>query len=139
MKPVMIFWPAIAMVVLTFLVWLRLYQIRIGEMRRRRIDPQSIANSSQKARLLEDTRGSDNFRNLFELPVLLYPALILAFLTGQVTPLTLGLAWAFVGLRFVHSAIHCSYNRVMHRFTVYLLGALVLWALWAVLAVALVQ
>ena len=139
MKPVMIFWPAIAMVVLTFLVWLRLYQIRIGEMRRRRIDPQSIANSSQKARLLEDTRGSDNFRNLFELPVLLYPALTLAFLTGQVTPLTLGLAWAFVGLRFVHSAIHCSYNRVMHRFTVYLLGALVLWALWAVLAVALVQ
>ena len=139
MKPVMIFWPAIAMVVLTFLVWLRLYQIRIGEMRRRRIDPQSIANSSQKARLLEDTRGSDNFRNLFELPVLLYPALILAFLTGQVTPLTLGLAWAFVGLRFVHSALHCSYNRVMHRFTVYLLGALVLWALWAVLAVALVQ
>ena len=139
MKPVMIFWPAIAMVVLTFLVWLRLYQIRIGEMRRRRIDPQSIANSSQKARLLEDTRGSDNFRNLFELPVLLYPALILAFLTGQVTPLTLGLAWAFVGLRFVHSAIHCSYNRVMHRFTVYLLGALVLWVLWAVLAVALVQ
>ncbi len=139
MKPVMIFWPAIAMVVLTFLVWLRLYQIRIGEMRRRRIDPQSIANSSQKARLLEDTRGSDNFRNLFELPVLLYPALILAFLTGQVTPLTLGLAWAFVGLRFVHSAIHCSYNRVMHRFTVYLLGALVLWALWAVLAVALIQ
>lgn len=139
MKPVMIFWPAIAMVVLTFLVWLRLYQIRIGEMRRRRIDPQSIANSSQKARLLEDTRGSDNFRNLFELPVLLYPALVLAFLTGQVTPLTLGLAWAFVGLRFVHSAIHCSYNRVMHRFTVYLLGALVLWALWAVLAVALIQ
>lgn len=139
MKPVMIFWPAIAMVALTFLVWLRLYQIRIDEMRRRRIDPQSIAGSSQKALLLEDTRGSDNFRNLFELPVLLYPALVLAFLTEQVTLLTLGLAWAFVVLRFVHSAIHCTYNRVMHRFTVYLLGALVLWALWAVLAAALLK
>ncbi len=47
------------------------------------------------------------------------------------TPLSLGLAWAYVALRVVHSAIHCGYNRVMHRFYAFLASNLVLWALWA--------
>jgi hypothetical protein len=56
-----------------------------------------------------------------------------------VTVVTLGLAWGFVGLRVLHSAIHCSYNRVWHRFYAYLAGGLVLWALWGVLAVGLLR
>ena len=36
--------------------------------------------------------------------------------------LTLGLAWTFVALRIVHSAIHCGYNRVIHRFYAYVAG-----------------
>ena len=42
-------WPLAAMVLLTLLVWLRLYQTRIGEMKRRRIHPQSVATSAQMA------------------------------------------------------------------------------------------
>jgi hypothetical protein len=62
--------------------------------------------------------------------VLFYLALVVAALTAQVHALTLGLAWAFVVLRVVHSAIHCSYNKVMHRFYAYVAGGLVLFALW---------
>lgn len=138
MPPASIFWPAIAMSALTFAVWLRLYQTRLNEMRRRRIAPQAMATSKQ-AMVLEDTRAADNFRNLFELPVLFYMALSIALLSGQVNALTLALAWAFVGLRILHSGIHCSYNKVMHRFTVYMLGGGVLWALWGVLAFGLVR
>lgn len=131
--------PAFAMVGLTYAVWIRLYVTRIGEMKRRRIHPQSIALSGQAASRLEDTRAADNFRNLFELPVLLYVAVVVAILGGVVTPVSLGLAWAFVLLRVVHSAIHCTYNKVMHRFASYLAGGVVLALLWAYLAVSIAR
>ncbi|OGI40005.1 MAG: hypothetical protein A2140_02695 [Candidatus Muproteobacteria bacterium RBG_16_62_13] len=73
----------------------------------------------------------DNFSNLFELPVLLYVAAVLLHVTDRVDGIYLALAWAFIALRYVHSAIHVTYNRVMHRFAIYVLGALPLWAMWA--------
>jgi hypothetical protein len=113
--------PLLAMVALTLMVWVRLYLVRIPEMRRSRIDPQRLAGSADKG-LLKDTRASDNFINLFEVPVLFY-VLVLASVAGGVTdPALLALAWTFVGLRALHSLIQCSYNRVMHRFTVYALA-----------------
>ena len=134
-----IFLPAVAMAALTFVVWWRMYFMRIGQMKRERIHPQAVATSAQAAARLTDSRAADNFRNLFELPVLFYLALVVAALTAQVHAATLALAWAFVALRIVHSAIHCSYNKVLHRFLAYLAGGLVLWTLWAVLAVGLLR
>jgi hypothetical protein len=128
-----IFLPGFALVALTFIVWCRLYVERLGQMRRERIRPQSVATSAQMSAKLPDTRAADNFRNLFELPVLFYFALVVAAMSGQTGALVIGLAWTFVVLRAVHSLIHCSYNRVMHRFSVYLLSAVVLWALLGLL------
>ena len=125
-----ILWPGLAMVALTFVVMVAMYRRRIGQMQRERIHPQSVATATQSAALLTDSSAADNFRNLFELPVLFYFALATAALTGQVTTATLALAWAFVALRAVHSVIHCTYNKVMHRFKAYLLGAVVLLLLW---------
>lgn len=113
--------PLLAMVALTLLVWVRLYTVRIPEMKRSRIHPQRLAGSADKG-LLKDTRASDNFINLFEVPVLFY-VLVLATLTSGVSdPALVVLAWTFVALRAMHSLIQCSYNRVMHRFTVYALA-----------------
>ncbi len=134
-----IFLPGLAMAALTFVVWWRLYYTRIGEMKRERIHPQSIASSAQAAARLQDTRAADNFRNLFELPVLFYFALTVAAQAGLVTITTLTLAWAFVVLRVLHSWIQCTYNKVMHRFAVYVAGGLALWVLWGVLAVELLR
>ena len=128
-----IFLPALAMAGLTFAVWWRMYFTRIGQMKRDRIHPQKVATSAQASALLTDSRAADNFRNLFELPVLFYLALVVGVQLGLASPLTVGLAWAFVALRVVHSAIHCSYNKVRHRFLAYVSGGLVLVALWGVL------
>jgi hypothetical protein len=132
--PRAIFLPAFAMAALTFIVWLRMYTTRIAQMKRERIHPQSIATSAQAAARLTDSRAADNFRNLFELPVLFYLALVVAAVSGLATDATLALAWLFVLLRVVHSAIQCSYNKVMHRFKAYLAGSVALWVLWAWLA-----
>lgn len=99
-------------------------------MKRERIHPQSVATATQAAARLTDSAAADNFRNLFELPVMFYFALATAALTSQVTVTTLMLAWAFVVLRVAHSMIQCTYNKVMHRFQAYVLGAAVLLLLW---------
>lgn len=132
-----ILWPAVAMAGLTFLVWVRLYHLRLGEMARKRIDAQDLASAADSVRLLVDTRASDNFRNLFELPVLFYAGVLLAAQIGVSDVVSLALAWAFVGLRAVHSGVHCSYNHVMTRFVAYALATLVLIAFWVRLALAL--
>ena len=134
-----IYLPAAAMVGLTFVVWWRMYFTRIGQMKRERIHPQSVATSAQAAARLTDSRAADNFRNLFELPVLFYLAVVVAAQAGFANGAVLVLAWLFVVLRIAHSWIHCSYNKVMHRFYAYVAGGMALWALWAVLVYRLLR
>ncbi len=129
-----ILWPAFALAGLTCVVWCRMFVVRIGQMKRERIHPQSVATSAQAAARLTDSKVADNLRNLFELPVLFYAAVSIAVFTGSATPALSALAWLFVALRFAHSAIHCTYNKVMHRFVAYLAGGIVRWLLWAYLA-----
>ena len=119
--------PLLAMVSLTLVVWLRMYAVRIPEMRRSRIDPQRLAGSADK-HLLKDTRASDNFTNLFEVPVLFYVLVLATIGAGVFDGALHGLAWAFVALRGLHSLVQCRYNRVMHRFTAYALSTLTVFA-----------
>jgi hypothetical protein len=49
-------------------------------------------------------------------------------------PVLVRLAWGFVVLRAVHSLVHCSYNRVMHRFIAYMISCLFLLFMWIRLA-----
>ena len=77
--------PAFVLVGLTVVVFVRMYWLRLAEMGRSRIHTQAVATSAEMARLLSDTRAADNFRNLFELPVLFYAAVFVAMLTVVVT------------------------------------------------------
>lgn len=133
-----IFLPALTMVALTFIVLAVMFSRRVAQMKRDRIHPQKVATSQQATALYTDVAPADNFRNLFEMPVLFYLALVVAALTAQVSSLVLGLAWAYVVARVLHSAIHCSYNKVMHRFRAYALSVFVLLALWCVLGYGLI-
>jgi hypothetical protein len=134
MKQSDVFWPMTVQVLLTFAVAVRMYQARITELRSRRIRPQELA-TSRGAAALENVAAADNFRNLFELPVLFFALCPVLYITNGVTTLQLTLAWAFVLLRIAHSLIHTTYNRVMHRFRVYVLGMLCVFAMWVVFAI----
>jgi len=134
MQQLNIFYPCIAMVALTAAVWVRLYVERVGEMRARRIRPEEIATAQQAATLLEKQNAANNFRNLFEVPVLFYVLCIALFVTQNVTTLLLTGAWLFVALRAAHSHIHCSYNHVMHRFIAYSFSTILLFIMWGMFA-----
>ena len=71
-----------------------------------------------------------NMMNLLELPVLFYVACLTYYVIGQVNGAALVLAWSYVGLRAVHSAIHVSYNRVRHRLLAFAASNVVLIMLW---------
>jgi hypothetical protein len=127
--------PLLAQVLLTAIVWVALYVTRLREIRIKRIEPQRLADSAQAERLLKDVAGpSENFVNLFETPVLFYAAILLLYASDRANLIYLWLAWGFVLLRYAHSLIHITYNRVLHRFFVYMASTLFLWALWIALA-----
>ena len=134
-----ILFPCFVMVGLTAAVWARLYFERVGEMRTRRIRPQDISTARQVAEKLQNVNAADNFRNLFEVPVLFYALCSLALASQAVTPVLVAGAWVFVVLRALHSFIHCTYNRAMHRFAVYLLSTLVLFAMWVAFAASVLR
>jgi hypothetical protein len=71
-----------------------------------------------------------NMMNLLELPMLFYVACLTYLVIGHVNESALVLAWSYVGLRVVHSAIHVTYNRVSHRLVVYGLSNVVLIMFW---------
>ena len=134
-----ILYPIAVLVALVMVIAALMLRERVQEMKARRIHPHKVATSSQMAGLLQNTRAADNYKNLFEMPVLFYVALGVAYATSQVSPLVLGLAWGYVAFRVLHSYIHCTYNRVMHRFYAFFASNLVLWVLWGLLAVGLLQ
>ena len=134
MNPAAILWPVLALVALTFAVSIVMYRRRIADIRAKKIRLQSIALSAGMAAHLDDTRASDNYRNLFEGPVLFYVAALAAFALKVVTPAVLVIAWLYVACRVAHSLVHCTTNRVGHRFYAFVASHAVLFALWVVLA-----
>lgn len=127
--------PLLLMVLLTFIVWFRMYYLRLGEMQEKGIDPQAVATRGQaSAALTRSAAASDNLMNLFEMPVLFYLAIVLALILLLQDPVLVAFAWLYVLLRAVHSFIHTGYNNVLHRFWVYFASCAALFMLWARLA-----
>lgn len=120
----------------TFLVAIRLYQVRLSEMKRERVQPQTIALSSERSDKLADSRASDNYNNLFELPVLFYVLCAFALATNHVPIWLVAMAWVFVLLRVIHSYIQCTYNKVMHRFFAFIVGFALLGIMWILFLVS---
>ena len=127
--------PLLTMVFLTIAVWVYLYALRIPESKQLKIHLDGLQTRTQADQhLTVSAPVSDNLKNLFEMPVLFYVAAMLAIVLLIQDMLLIRLAWGFVILRIVHSVVHCTYNRVMHRFIAYLASCLFLILMWIRLA-----
>lgn len=128
--PTLLVASCLTLVLLTFAVGLRLLSVRVAEMKEKRVHPQAASNSLQMAARLQNVQAADNFRNLFEVPVLFYALCAMALALSHVPGWLVAGAWLFVALRVAHSLIQCTYNKVMHRFPVFISGFLVVVTLW---------
>jgi hypothetical protein len=127
--------PLLAQVMLTFAVWTCLYARRIPEILRKGIDPQKLQDRAMAHDLLPvSASASNNLKNLFEMPVLFYVAILVSLALLIQDAILVRLAWGYVVLRTVHSFIHCTYNNVNQRFAVYALSSVLLLLMWLRLA-----
>lgn len=124
-----IFIPFMGMLLLTMLVWFYMYYRRLVFLTREKVDPQQAATAQQLLNIVPTRVNlpSENLINLFELPVLFYALCLYLYVTAQVDVTYLVLAYVFFVFRVLHSVVHCTYNRVMHRFYAYSIASFALW------------
>ena len=124
-----IFGPFFATILLTVVVWVYLYVKRIRFLTSNQVDPKDMAVPGALAAIspADVSNPSDNFKNLFEIPVLFYALALYLFATNQVDATYVVAGWIFVAFRVLHSAVHCTINIVMLRFYLYLFSTLAVW------------
>ena len=122
--------PMLALVAWTLLMTLWMYATRIPAMQKAGIDP---ANAQEPTSLdplpLKVRQVGYNLNNLMEQPTIFYALVTYSYLAGQQNAVNLALAWAYVAIRIAHSLIQATVNVVLVRFSVFVLGTLVLAAL----------
>jgi hypothetical protein len=81
------------------------------------------------------TKVGNSYNNQFQLPVLFYMVVILAYVVRKADLVFVILSWLFVATRLVHAYIHVTSNHVGRRFNAFASGFAVLAAMWLIFAV----
>ncbi|TCS18234.1 MAPEG family protein [Caulobacter sp. BK020] len=119
--------PVMALTAWSLVIWLWMYVQRLPAMSRAGIKPQDAAFPGGLDGLPPIARqAADNYNHLMEQPTIFYAAALAIQVAGHGDPLAVRLAWAFVGLRVLHSLIQVSVNIVLLRFTAFAAATLVL-------------
>ncbi len=124
--------PVVALVAWTMVMWAWMYLTRIPAIRSAdmKLDPH-VPRGEQMASLPAPVRWkADNYNHLMEQPTQFYAVAISLALIGA-TAIDVYLAWAYVGLRVVHSIFQATVNKIEVRFTFFALSSLVLIGLTA--------
>jgi len=129
----MILAPLFVHVALTFVLLFWMGAVRFGSVRRgeTRVKDIALGEPNWPPRVQQ---VSNCFHNQFQLPVLFYVLVILAHELHRADYVFIILAWLFVILRIVHAAIHTGSNNVTRRFQAFVVGAIVLLAMWVMFA-----
>lgn len=124
--------PMMAMIFLYILVWVYMYIRRLTYMKMMKIDPQRFHVATEKSKFMppEVMYSNYNFINLNEVPPIFILVTFAAIYLLKYDDLFLKLSWAYVGLRYLHSLIHCTYNNVVHRASAYMISCIVLWTMF---------
>jgi hypothetical protein len=139
MNNLSIFGPFFAMALLVAIVSGLTFRERVRQYKAMRLHPQKAPTRKEFSAVMQDTRCSDNFQNLFETPVMFYVVCIGLYVTQTVGVVALVLAWVYVLSRFAHSWFHCGNNIVMMRFRAFALSVLVLCVLWVTWGISLLK
>ena len=119
--------PVLGLIVWTFAMWFWMYATRIPALRAAGLDPARIKRKDDIEMLpVAVKQVADNYNHLHEQPTVFYALVFYCYLVGVADPLNVGLAWAYVALRVVHSVIQSTVNYTPVRFSVFSLASIVL-------------
>lgn len=126
--------PMFVMVLLTFSVVGRLFFARRKSVAEGKVNPEYFKVYQGGGEPEASAKLARHFANLFEAPVLFYAACIAGITLHMAGALFLALAWVYVVLRMIHTAIHTGANKLYPRITAYFSSWLVLLVMWVLLA-----
>ena len=114
-------------------MWLWMYAKRIPAMNAAKIDTKNLVGGNGadlRARSPAQAQWpADNYNHLMEQPTLFYAIALTLALLDMGNRYALWTAWAYVGLRVLHSIVQVTVNRVIVRFSIFTLATLCLIAL----------
>lgn len=130
-------YPIFAMFSLTLTVLVLLFKARVMATRQKLVSPAYFLTYSTNEREPEKALAmSRNFTNLFEAPTLFYVVCIAIIVVNAENFILIGLAWAYVIARVLHSLIHTGSNNLRWRIFSYMVSWVFLTALWIGLLVS---
>ena len=120
--------PVVALVAWSMVMWLWMYVTRIPAIQRMKLKLDSHApRGEQMNSLPSNVRWkADNYNHLMEQPTIFYAIALTLAIIGAGDGINLELAWAYVGLRVVHSLVQSLINKIELRFAIFFLSSLVL-------------
>jgi hypothetical protein len=126
--------PVYVQVALTFILLLWMGSSRLGSLRAGEVKVKDVALGERNwpSRILQVQNA---YHNQFELPVLFYVLVTLGLFTRKADMLFVVMSWMFVTSRLVHAAIHTTSNKVALRFQAFVVGVLILAAMWVIFGI----
>jgi len=118
--------PVVALAAWTMVMWFWLYGTRIPALSAAKVDPEELVNDPKLT--LDNVLPpqvqwkAHNYNHLHEAPTVFYAISITLAIVGQGDGLNAQIAWAYVGLRVVHSIIQATINKVTLRFGIFALS-----------------
>lgn len=134
-----VLYPVFALFVLTAFSTLRLAYLRLNAVKKGDVNPKFYRDYQgfEEPEVLRV--ASRHVMNLYEAPVLFYTVSIIAYVTGVGGFAIIAMAWAYVLLRYLHSYVHLTSNKVLLRFRLFASSQAVLVALWITVFVGVLQ
>ena len=120
--------PVVALVLWSLIMWLWMYATRLPAIATMKIKMDSNAPAGlQMSQLPPKVRWkADNYNHLMEQPTLFYAIVLCLVFLGAATEANIFAAWAYVVLRVLHSLVQITSNKVMVRFSIFLLSTIVI-------------
>lgn len=126
-----ILWPTFALAALAFAMFLMMFVKRLGHIRANPPGAEDLASGEAAMRYFAPVEmPANNYRNLFEMPVLFFALVPLLLVTSQDSHAQVVLAWIYVALRYLHSFVHVGPKKVQVRAMLFVASAIVLSAMW---------
>jgi hypothetical protein len=126
--------PVFALVALTLALLFLTGYSRVASVRRGETKVRDIAlgQPNWPERI---TKIGNSYNSQFQLPILFYVVVILAYVLREADLLFVILSWVFVVTRLGHAYIHVTSNHVGRRFNAFVAGFAVLAVMWLIFAI----
>ncbi|WP_186456862.1 MAPEG family protein [Sphingomonas suaedae] len=126
-----ILWPTIVLAGLAFIVFLTMFVTRARHIRANPPGRETFASGDAAMRYFAPVEmPANNYRNLFEMPVLYFALVPLLLITNLDNHIQVVLAWIYVAIRIAHSFVHIGPKKVPVRAMLFVASGVVLMAMW---------